>query len=68
MAGFIPAFLIDKINVICYNILYNREKGGMVVKEQQKEYGTDVTTALASFPYFVLKNEIQKGYNLYTQE
>lgn len=68
MAGFIPAFLIDKINVICYNILYNREKGGIVVKEQQKEYGADVTTALASFPYFVLKNEIQKGYNLYTQE
>lgn len=28
----------------------------------------EVTKALASFPYFILKNEIKTGYNLYTQE
>lgn len=27
-----------------------------------------VITALKNFPYFVLKNEIKQGYNLYTQE
>ena len=33
-----------------------------------KQYGVEVTTALCNFPYFVLRNEIKTGYNLYTQE
>lgn len=35
---------------------------------KQKQYAVEVTRALASFPYFVLKNEITPGYNLYTKE
>lgn len=35
---------------------------------KQKQYAVEVTRALASFPYFVLKNEITTGYNLYTRE
>lgn len=35
---------------------------------KQKQYGVEVTRALASFPYFVLRNEITSGYNLYTRE
>lgn len=35
---------------------------------KQKQYAVEVTRALASFPYFVLKNEITSGYNLYTKE
>ena len=35
---------------------------------RQKQYNVEVTRALASFPYFVLKNEITTGYNLYTKE
>lgn len=33
-----------------------------------KQYGVEVTTALGNFPYFVLRKEIDTGYNLYTQE
>lgn len=33
-----------------------------------KQYDVDVTRAISSFPYFVLKNEITTGYNLYTKE
>lgn len=33
-----------------------------------KQYSVEVTRALASFPYFLLKKEITAGYNLYTQE
>lgn len=35
---------------------------------KNKQYTVEVTKALASFPYFVLKNEIKTGYNLYTKE
>lgn len=35
---------------------------------KNKQYTVEVTKALASFPYFVLKNEIETGYNLYTKE
>ena len=35
---------------------------------KKKQYTVEVTKALASFPYFVLKNEITAGYNLYTKE
>lgn len=35
---------------------------------RNKQYTVEVTKALASFPYFVLKNEITAGYNLYTKE
>lgn len=35
---------------------------------KNKQYTVEVTKALASFPYFVLKNEITVGYNLYTKE
>lgn len=35
---------------------------------EKKQYNVEVTKALASFPYFVLKNEIETGYNLYTRE
>lgn len=35
---------------------------------KNKQYTVEVTKALASFPYFVLKNEIKTGYNLYTRE
>ena len=35
---------------------------------KNKQYTVEVTKALASFPYFVLKNEITAGYNLYTKE
>ena len=35
---------------------------------KRKQYAVEVTRALASFPYFVLKNEIISGYNLYTKE
>ena len=34
----------------------------------KKQYNVEVTRALASFPYFVLKKEITTGYNLYTRE
>lgn len=37
----------------------------MHVLEQDK---VQVISALKSFPYFVLRNEIEYGYNLYTQE
>lgn len=37
----------------------------MHVTEQDK---VQVISALKSFPYFVLRNEIEYGYNLYTQE
>ena len=33
-----------------------------------KQYGVEVTTALCNFPYFVLRNEIKTGYNIYTRE
>ena len=35
---------------------------------KNKQYSVEVTRALASFPYFLLKKEITAGYNLYTQE
>lgn len=35
---------------------------------EKKQYNVEVTRALASFPYFVLKNEVTTGYNLYTKE
>lgn len=35
---------------------------------EKKQYNVEVTRALASFPYFVLKNEATTGYNLYTKE
>ena len=37
-------------------------------KQMSNRIEVEVTKALASFPYFVLKNEIKTGYNLYTQE
>lgn len=35
---------------------------------EKRQYNVEVTRALASFPYFVLKNEVTTGYNLYTKE
>lgn len=43
-----------------------RKEGEPLAKN--KQYTVEVTKALASFPYFVLKNEIKTGYNLYTRE
>lgn len=43
-----------------------RKEGEPLAKN--KQYTVEVTKALASFPYFVLKNEIKTGYNLYTKE
>lgn len=43
-----------------------RKEGEPLAKN--KQYTVEVTKALASFPYFVLKNEITAGYNLYTKE
>lgn len=34
----------------------------------RKQYSTEVTRALSSFPYFILKKEIETGYNQYTKE
>lgn len=50
----------------CY-VRIKEKKGGKVLAEK-KQYNVEVTKALASFPYFVLKNEIETGYNLYTRE
>lgn len=33
-----------------------------------KQHSVEVIQALRNFPYFVLRNEIEEGYNLYTQE
>lgn len=35
---------------------------------KEKQYGIEVVRALSSFPYFVLKREIETGYNLYARE
>lgn len=43
-----------------------RKEGEPLAKN--KQYTVEVIKALASFPYFVLKNEITAGYNLYTKE
>lgn len=50
----------------CY-VRIKEKKGGKTLAEK-KQYNVEVTKALASFPYFVLKNEIETGYNLYTRE
>ena len=50
----------------CY-VRIKEKKGGKTLAEK-KQYNVEVTRALASFPYFVLKNEIKTGYNLYTRE
>jgi hypothetical protein len=50
---------------LCYN-KRKRKEGEPLAKN--KQYTVEVTKALASFPYFVLKNEIETGYNLYTKE
>lgn len=50
----------------CY-VIIKKKKGGKALAEK-KQYNVEVTRALASFPYFVLKNEIKTGYNLYTRE
>lgn len=50
----------------CY-VRIKEKKGGKTLAEK-KQYNVEVTRALASFPYFVLKNEIKTGYNLYTKE
>lgn len=36
--------------------------------QKNRQVSVEVTKALVNFPYFVLKNEIDTGYNLYTQE
>lgn len=51
--------------MLCYN-KRKRKEGEPLAKN--KQYTVEVTKALASFPYFVLKNEIKTGYNLYTRE
>lgn len=33
-----------------------------------KKYSIEVTKAISGFPYFVLKDEIETGYNMYVQE
>lgn len=50
----------------CY-VRIKEKKGGKTLAEK-KQYNVEVTRALASFPYFVLKNEIKTGYNLYARE
>ena len=50
----------------CY-VRIKEKKGGKALAEK-KQYNVEVTRALASFPYFVLKNEVKTGYNLYTRE
>lgn len=35
---------------------------------KRKQYGMDVVRALSNFPYFVLRNEMESGYNLYAKE
>lgn len=50
----------------CY-VRIKEKKGGKTLAEK-KQYNVEVTRALASFPYFVLKKEITAGYNLYTRE
>ena len=35
---------------------------------RNRQVNVEVTRALVNFPYFVLKNEITTGYNLYTKE
>lgn len=51
--------------MLCYNKRKRKEEKPLA---RQKQYNVEVTRALASFPYFVLKNEITTGYNLYTKE
>lgn len=52
---------IHKIN----SYFLKKGNNNMHVLEQDK---AQVISALKSFPYFVLRNEIEYGYNLYTQE
>lgn len=59
-----PPFLLTWF--LCY-VIMKKKKGGKTLAEK-KQYNVEVTRALASFPYFVLKNEIKTGYNLYTKE
>lgn len=59
-----PPFLLTWF--LCY-VIIKEKKGGKTLAEK-KQYNVEVTRALASFPYFVLKNEIKTGYNLYTRE
>ena len=59
-----PPFLLTWF--LCY-VRIKEKKGGKTLAEK-KQYNVEVTRALASFPYFVLKNEIKTGYNLYTRE
>lgn len=58
-------FLFDIYFLLWYN-KRKRKEGEPLAKN--KQYTVEVTKALASFPYFVLKNEIKTGYNLYTRE
>lgn len=58
-------FSIDMAFMLCYNERKRKEEKPLA---RQKQYNVEVTRALASFPYFVLKNEITTGYNLYTKE
>lgn len=36
--------------------------------ERNKQHSVEVTRALASYPYFVIRKEIETGYNMYTRE
>ena len=65
MDVFHPIFLFDIYFLLWYN-KRKRKEGEPLAKN--KQYTVEVTKALASFPYFVLKNEIKTGYNLYTRE
>lgn len=62
---FSTLFLFDIYFLLWYN-KRKRKEGEPLAKN--KQYTVEVTKALASFPYFVLKNEIKTGYNLYTRE
>ena len=62
---FYRPILFDIYFLLWYN-KRKRKEGEPLAKN--KQYTVEVTKALASFPYFVLKNEIKTGYNLYTRE
>ena len=65
MAEIKPPFLVDRTKMLCYNKRKRKEGESLAEKRQ---YNVEVTRALESVPYFVLKNEVTTGYNLYTKE
>lgn len=56
------------IYIVIYKSYIKEVKTKVAKQEQVQGTQVEVTRALASFPYFVLRNEIETGYNLYTEE